>query len=148
MATNRKARKDLISVYGEECFVEKLHLRKGIVLYTGEEQTKKMRELTFHHITMKKDKGESTAENGALIANGNHTWFHKQKEERQEEMNQAFKDYKDCKVVFVDDIYPEIDYKVTANHFSLKDIKLDKDIHDRPKQKNELSKITRDYIDR
>ncbi len=148
MATNRKSREALTEAYGNECFVEKLNFRDGRILYTGQKMTDKMNEITYHHIKMKKEGGESTPENGALIGLGNHNWFHKQSKENQDKMNKAFQDYKDCKVVFMDDIFPEIDYKVVANHFTLKDLKLDKKIHDKSKQKNELSKITREYIDR
>ena len=148
MATNRKARKGLEHEYGKECFIEKLNLRRGRVYYTGQDKTKKMNEITFHHIKMKKDEGESTPENGALLSFGNHMWFHKQSPKKQEEMNQAFQDYKACNVVFVEDMIPNVDYRVVATHFSLKDLKLDKEIHDKTKQKEELKKITKEFIDR
>ena len=148
MATNRKSRSALVRMYGRECFVEKLNLRKGRILYTGKNNTKKMHELTYHHIKMKKDAGESTPENGALINFGNHIWFHQQTEKRQEELNQAFQDYKACSVVFVEELFSKVDYRVVANHFSIKELKHDEEIHLKYKQKNELNKITKNFIDR
>ena len=148
MATNRKARKALEKEYGKECFIEKLNLRKGRILYTGQKRTDDMHKLTYHHIKMKKDDGESTPENGAILNVGNHVWFHKQTPDKQEEMNQAFQDYKACNVVFVDDIFPRANYKVVANHFSIKELKIDKELHDKTKQKEDLKRITREFIDR
>ena len=53
-----------------------------------------MKQLTYHHIKMKKDGGRATIENGALLSAENHAWFHKQSLEKQSEMNRAFQEYK------------------------------------------------------
>lgn len=148
MATNRKSRLALEREYGKQCFIEKLNIRRGRILYTGKKKTIENRKLTYHHIIMKKDAGESTPENGALLGVGNHVWFHQQTPEKQAEMNQAFQDYKECKIVFVDDMFQNVNYRIVAKHFSLKDLKVDKDIHDRSKQKNALKRITQEFIDR
>ena len=61
MSGNKHARNELIKKYGAECFIEKLHLRKDAVprTYTSKGQMKKMKQLTFHHIKMKKDRRKS-----------------------------------------------------------------------------------------
>lgn len=53
-----------------------------------------MKQLTYHHIKMRKDGGKATIENGALLSTENHAWFHKQTPEKQTAMNKAFQQYK------------------------------------------------------
>ena len=74
MSSNKNARKKLEERYGKECFIEKLHLRKDKEprRYTSKGQMKKMKQLTYHHIKMKKDGGRATVENGALLSAENH----------------------------------------------------------------------------
>ena len=91
MSTNKSARQELERLYGKECFIDKLHLREEKQKrYTGKGQFKRMKQLTYHHIKMKKDGGRATIENGALLSAENHAWFHKQSPEKQSEMNKAF----------------------------------------------------------
>ena len=110
MSSNKKAREDLIRQYGAECFIEKLKLRKDVKprQYKGKDQMKRMKQLTYHHIKMKKDGGEATRENGALLSAENHTWFHQQSPQAQGYMNALFQEYKrqsdECQVVFVDEL--------------------------------------------
>ena len=46
MSSNKSAKKALIEIYGEECFIEKLHLRKGgyTEKYKSKGQYKKMKQ--------------------------------------------------------------------------------------------------------
>lgn len=96
MSKNKSVREQMIKIYGAECFIDKLHLRKEKTKrrYTSKGELKRMQQLTYHHIKMKKDQGETTIENGALLSADNHAWFHKQNPEKQAEMNKAFQDYK------------------------------------------------------
>lgn len=96
MSTNKSARQELERLYGAECFIEKLHLReeKTKRRYTSKGQIKRMQQLSYHHIKMRKDGGKATVENGALLSVENHRWFHKQSPEKQEELNRAFQNYK------------------------------------------------------
>jgi len=50
--------------------------------------------LTYHHIQERRNGGQATVENGALLSLENHSWFNKQSEERQKAMNKAFQEYK------------------------------------------------------
>lgn len=100
---NKRAREELERLYGAECFIDKLGLRK---IYTGKNQVKrvvgkerkaqqfKKKQLTYHHILEKSKGGKATIENGAILSAENHAWFHQQPKEAQREMNQAFQDYK------------------------------------------------------
>lgn len=57
MSSNKKAKEKLIQLYGAECFIEKLHLRKDKDRkYTSKGQYKRMKQLTYHHI-LEKSKG-------------------------------------------------------------------------------------------
>lgn len=95
MSSNKNARLELERLYGRECFIDKLHLRKDKrKKYTGKAQYKKMKQLTYHHIKMRKDGGKTTIENGALLSVENHSWFHRQPPEAQAAMNRAFQQYK------------------------------------------------------
>ena len=95
MSKNKSPIQELEKLYGKECFIEKLHLREEKQQrYTGKGQFKRMKQLTYHHIQMKKDGGKATVENGALLSTENHAWFHKQPPEKQAEMNKAFQQYK------------------------------------------------------
>lgn len=107
--SNKKAKQKLIRLYGAECFIEKLHLRKDTEprRYKSKGQYKRMKQLTYHHIREKRNNGKATIENGALLSAENHIWFNKQSEESQKQMNELFQKYKqsvECKVEFVDNL--------------------------------------------
>lgn len=125
MSSNRSIRKQLEKLYGKECFIEKLHLRKydKQTKYKSKGQLKRMKQLTYHHILERSKGGKATIENGALLSEENHIWFHQQSKGRQKQINQIFQDYKhlvdECKVVFVDDI--EVPFKINATDFSIID---------------------------
>ena len=149
MSSNKKVREELEKKYGKECFIEKLHLRKDTERkYTGKAQMKRMQRLTYHHILEKRKGGKATVENGALLSNENHIWFHKQSEPAQGYMNAIFKEYKkqsdECKVVFVDEI--EKPYTVTATEFAIDE--KEKGEYNRAREKAEVRKMAEDYIDR
>ena len=59
--SNKNAKQELIKKYGAECFIEKLHLRKDDKprRYTSKGQMKRMKQLTYHHIRMRKDRRKS-----------------------------------------------------------------------------------------
>ena len=149
MSSNKKAREELERLYGKQCFIEKLHLRKDKnKTYTGKAQMKKMKQLTYHHILEKSRGGKATVENGALLSNENHIWFHKQSESKQGYMNTIFQEHKrqvdECKVVFVEDL--QLPYKIIPMEFSLEE-KM-KGNYSRAKKKQEDRKLADEYIDR
>ena len=134
MYKNRIIRKELIDLYGSECFIEKLHIRPTKnIKYKGKKQHSKMQRLTLHHIKMKCEGGETSVENGALLNAENHEWFHKQDRETQDMLNKMFVKYKKFAdflrgreiPVVEDDIDPEI--KVNAMIFETKEIKKQRD---------------------
>ena len=107
--SNKKARKKLIKLYGAECFIEKLRLRKDTEprRYTSKGQRKRMKQLTYHHIQERSNGGQATVENGALLSTENHEWFNRQSKEAQKQMNELFQKYKhsvECKIEFVEEL--------------------------------------------
>lgn len=114
MSSNKSAKEALIRIYGAECFIDKLGLRKDKERkYTGKSQYKRMKQLTYHHIKEKSKGGRATLENGAILSVENHEWFNKQSKEKQAEMNRAFQEYKKCKIEYVEELNLGIEVKYT-----------------------------------
>ena len=145
--SNKSAKQELIRRYGKECFVEKLHLRKDNKprKYKGKGQMKRMKQLTYHHIRMKKDGGKATVENGALLSTENHQWFHQQSPQAQGYMNALFQEYKrqvdECTIVFVDDL--ELPFEVKPIEFSIDE----KGRFNRAEEKRKTQKIIDEYYE-
>ena len=152
MSSNKRAKEELIRIYGAECFIEKLKLRKDVkpTRYKSKGQMKKMKQLTFHHIKMRKDGGRATAENGALLSAENHAWFHQQSSKDQTQMNTIFQEYKkqyqECKVVFVDDL--DLGFEIKAMEFCIDEKEQKKDKYNRAKEKREFQKRVDEELDR
>lgn len=152
MSSNKRAKEELIRRYGAECFIEKLKLRKDTEprKYKGKGQMKKMKQLTYHHIRMKKDGGRATVENGALLSTENHAWFHKQNPQDQAIMNAMFQEYKkqyqECEVVFVDKL--DLGFEIKAMEFHIGDKELRTEKYNRAKEKREFQKRVDEELDR
>lgn len=152
MSNNKKAKEELIRRYGAECFIEKLKLRKDTEpkRYKGKGQMKRMRQLTYHHIRMKKDGGRATVENGALLSAENHAWFHKQSPRDQAIMNEMFQEYKrqyqECQIVFVDELESPFEVKTMEFHIDERELKRTK--YNRAKEKREFQRRVDEELDR
>ena len=145
MSNNKKAKEKLIELYGAECFIEKLHLRQDDKPrhYTGKAQLKRMKQLTYHHIQERRNGGKATVENGALLSVENHIWFNKQSPKVQARLNKAFQRYKECQVVFSDDI--ELRTEVAAVELRIEE-KEQKKSYNRAKQKRENRRLAEEYL--
>lgn len=152
MSSNKRAKEKLIQMYGAECFIEKLKLRKDTEprKYKGKSQMKKMKQLTYHHIKMRKDGGKATIENGALLSVENHAWFHQQNLQDQERMNSMFQEYKkhyqECQVVFVDEL--EFPFEIRTTEFHIDEREQKKEKYNRAKEKRELQRRIDEELDR
>ena len=152
MSSNKRAKEELIRRYGAECFIEKLKLRKDTEprKYKGKGQIKKMKQLTYHHIRMKKDGGRATVENGALLSTENHAWFHKQNPQDQAIMNAMFQEYKkqyqECEVVFVDKL--DLGFEIKAMEFHIDEREQKKEKYNRAKEKREFQNRVDEELDR
>ena len=70
MSDNKGAKNKLINLYGEECFIDKLHLRPQEDRprkYKSKGQLKRMKQLTYHHIRPKSKGGKATVENRSFV---------------------------------------------------------------------------------
>lgn len=139
--SNKKVKERLIQLYGEECFIEKLHLRVDTEprRYKSKGQYKRMKQLTYHHIRERQHGGKATVENGALLSAENHEWFNKQSKETQRQMNELFQQYKqsvECKVEFVDDL----DTHLSVASAIIVPGELEKDHYNRAKEKRAWKK--------
>lgn len=66
--SNKKAKEDLIRLYGKECFIEKLHLRPDTERrYTGKAQYHRMKQLTYHHILERSKRRKSNSRKWSFI---------------------------------------------------------------------------------
>lgn len=139
--SNKKAKERLIQLYGEECFIEKLHLRVDTEprRYKSKGQYKRMKQLTYHHIRERQHGGKATVENGALLSAENHEWFNKQSKEAQRQMNELFQRYKasvECKVEFVE----ELDTRFSVASAIIVPAELEKERYNRAKEKRAWKK--------
>lgn len=94
---NKFVKQKLIELYGPECWVDKLKLRPPEdrpKRYTSKAQLKRAKQLTFHHIKPKREGGQATVENGALLSAENHEWFNSQPPEIQDALNNIFQTFK------------------------------------------------------
>lgn len=111
---------------------------------------KKMKQLTYHHIKMKKDGGRATVENGALLSAENHAWFHKQNSQDQAIMNAMFQEYKkqyqECQVVFVDKL--NLGFEIKAMEFHIDEKEQKKEKYNRAKEKREFQRRVDEELDR
>ena len=152
MSSNKSAKEALIRIYGPECFIDKLGLRKDKERkYTGKSQYKRMKQLTYHHIEEKSKGGKATIENGALLSEENHIWFNKQSEEAQRQMNEAFQEYKrrvdemqECKIELVDEL--DLGIKVKYTEISFSEPKREKKFN-RAKEKEEFRRRVEEELE-
>ena len=148
MSSNRNIKLKMIAKYGNECWIDKLHLRPCIEprIYKGKGQLKRMKQLTFHHIKERSKGGRATEENGALLSAENHAWFHKQPKEVQDKLNQIFQEYKKSfNQNHPDSSTPEHNTSVSLSYDKV--ISLAKASYNRAKDKREAKKRIQEDLD-
>ena len=150
MSSNKSAKNALIRRYGNKCFIERLHLRDTSGMkYTGCGQLRRMKQLTYHHILEKSKGGRATIENGALLSEENHEWFHKQPKEAQRQMNEMFQELKrqidrqECKVEYVDEVKCPFEA-----HFIEIDVRTRQREDERKEERRYMQRIKKEYEDR
>ena len=160
MSSNKAVKERLIARYGAECFIERLKLRDTSGLtYSGKNQYKRMKMLTYHHIKERSKGGKATIENGALLSAENHQWFHQQDRADREYMNNKFQElkrnidngYQDCSVELVpeSDITQPYDLDIMTVNIDdtgrVKTQKKAKKKYNRAKQKRKTNRIIKRY---
>ncbi len=141
--SNKTAKERLIELYGNECFIDKLHLRKDKDRkYTSKKQMERMKQLTFHHIKEKRNGGQATVENEALLSEENHIWFNKQSTEVQAKMNIIFQEYKKCNVEYVENLPTTLQVKIIE--FNIREKEKE---YNRAKEKENLRKRIKEELE-
>ena len=148
--SNKHIKNKMIAKYGPECWIEKLHLRIDTKprKYKSKSQYKRMKKLTYHHIKEKRNGGQSTEENGALLSAENHQWFNEQPPEIQEKLNQIFQEYKrQFSLLYGDD--KKVIKKLESDRLSFEQfITKARQHYNRAKKKREDQKIINEYYSR
>lgn len=159
--SNRRAKEEMIRLYGAECFIDKLHLRPDSSrVYTGKQaeymrkHQQQLKRLTYHHILERCKGGKATVANGAILSEENHRWFNQQSRQAQEQMNNAFQEYKkrvdearECKIQLVDDLDIDCSIKFAEISFT-EEIRPPKEKFNRTKVKQETRNKIRDWEER
>ena len=159
--SNKKAKEELIRLYGAECFIDRLHLRpEESKIYTGS-QLKYMRkhqhqlkQLTYHHILEKSLRtGKLQLRMVHCFQNGNHRWFNQQSKQNQAKMNEAFQELKrkidnarECKIELVDTLDIDIDINVAEISIS-NELEVHKVKFNRAKTKKETENLIKEWED-
>lgn len=159
---NRKIREALERIYGEGCMFQKARIEQRIEELGGIKTYKQFKEehkytlkkikafeniQTLHHLVHKSEKGQTTIENGAVVNSLAHTYLHSLPRADEEKINDMLREYKKCKVEFVDDLDTEIEVKtVLIKPSSLsKSEKIDRE---RRKKDKEWKRIKKEWEDR
>ena len=125
---------------------EKTELGNKANEYISKGQLKLMKSLTYHHMKEKSKGGPTTVENGAILSVENHEWFNKQSPEVQAELNKRFKEYKECKVVYSDDV--QVDFEIHATTFEIDEKAHIESKYNRAKEKEKLRRRIEEEYDR
>lgn len=168
MSGNRTVRREMIKIFGSECFIEKLHLRPKTNLeedrkkYIARGQIKLMDQLTYHHILEKCKGGKGTIENGALLKYINHQWLHRLPETQRQRINNLFQQYKQqfynkIPIKFVDDIDTGIELnlaEIELTNNGLRGNRLDNkkkkfaEEREKRKEKRNIQRLKKEWEDR
>jgi hypothetical protein len=150
VSSNKTAKQRLIQRYGEVDFLDQLKVTTPVGhKYKSKGQRKRMQQLTYHHIREKSKGGKATVENGALLREENHIWFHQQPPEIQAKLNNAFQELKRRKdqelEVVVEDL--DVPFEVSLIDFSI-DSKSKMHTYDRAKVKTETKKLIQEELEK
>lgn len=144
MSSNKRAKELLIKRYGEQDFLDALHIvMPKSKTYKSKGQRKRMQQLTFHHIREKSKGGKATIENGALLTAENHATFHKLPREEQDKLNQMFQDYKKSKDKELPVVFEDFE---TGIEIKVAEIEIDRQGYCRAKVKEETRKLIEEDI--
>lgn len=156
MSSNKHVKDEMIQIFGKKCFVEELHLRKADEIeqdkrrFKGKSQKCIMDMLTYHHILERCKGGKATVENGALLRNINHIWFHRLPKAQQDKINNLFQEYKrqfyhKTEIEFVDSLDTGIELNIAELEATDRELRIKKREYNRAKEKRKTRKAKEDY---
>ena len=103
---NKKAKEELMKLYGKGCMFEKAQIAEriakmgGIKTYASYLAGKKFKgksikkQLTYHHLQHKSDGGRATVDNGAVVEATAHAYMHSLPRHQEEIINNMLRAYK------------------------------------------------------
>ena len=104
--SNKRAKAALIEIYGDGCMFEKARIAErieqmgGIRTYRSYVAEKRFKgkkiakQLTYHHLVHKSDRGPATVENGAVVEATAHAYLHSLPRHQEEIINNMLRLYK------------------------------------------------------
>ena len=104
--SNKRAKAALIEIYGDGCMFEKARIAEkieqmgGIRTYRSYVAEKRFKgksikkQLTYHHLQHKSDRGPATVENGAVVEATAHAYLHSLPRHQEEIINNMLRAYK------------------------------------------------------
>lgn len=151
---NQKVRKELEEEYGNDCMFKKAGIEKKIERIRGMKTYKQFKEekrytlkfiehyegqMTLHHLKHVEEGGETTKENGAIVSALGQFYIHSLPREQEEIINNMLREYKKCKIEFVDDLETGVELAFTdLEVYSIK--KEQKDRFNRAREKEQARK--------
>lgn len=163
MKSNKRAREQLERQYGKGCMFKKARIEEKIKekqtiktyrrflqekRFTAKKVKKYEKMMTLHHLKHCSEGGKTTVENGAVVNALAHMYMHSLPREQEEYINNELRRYKkqsdECKVVLVDDL--ETPYTITAIEFAIDE--KNKGEYNRAREKAEIKRLSKEYIDR
>lgn len=100
---NKKVREELERIYGKKCMLHEGLNIKGYKYSKCRYKGKSIREqLSLHHIKPRRENGETSVRNGAILCRGCHDFVEQVSDQQRAKLNKALQEYKECKIELVD----------------------------------------------
>lgn len=146
---NKQVREELEKIYGHICMMHEGLKIKGYSKSKADYKGKAiMKQLTLHHLKPLREKGKTTAENGAVLCRGCHDYIEQITPENRARLNELLVKYKESKIEFVDDLDTGIEInlaEIEPIKTKIKGKKLGK--YNRTRKKTELRKIVEEELE-
>jgi len=148
--SNKSAREELERIYGGKCMIcQGIRTICPPKPYKGVYKGKSIaKQLTYHHLIPKRLKGQTNAENGAIICRSCHDWLEQLSNIDREGINNELREYKrrfsqECEIEYVDKL--ETDYVIKGFIFTPDKLK---NPYRRAKDKKKYEKIINEEEER
>lgn len=119
--SNKSAREALEKIYGKHCMIHQGIRKLRPPRPHGKSYKGKSiaAQLTYHHLRAKRNGGDATVENGAVLCRSCHDWIEQLSNSEREQVNNELRQYKrehskECTVEFVDFLPLDFEVKVAT----------------------------------
>ena len=153
--SNKKVREEAERRYGKKCMLHEGLNIKGYKYSKCRYKGTAIREqLSLHHIKPRRENGETSVRNSAVLCRGCHDFVEQVSEAQRQQLNNALQEYKrkidearECKIELVDTLDIGIEIKMAEISFS-DEIKPPKEKFNRAEIKRETRNKIRDWEER